>query len=125
MPTASVRFEKVAHRGAPRERVENTLPGFLLALERGADAVELDVHVPSDHVVVVHHDDVVQGQRIAPSSWETLSRVDLGRGARIPRLDEVLKTIGDRATVYVELKGQGIEDAVIEVARAHGRRYAL
>src|SRR5213594_1556334 len=110
-------IERVAHRGSPRERLENTLPSFLLALERGADAVELDTHVTSDGVVVVHHDDVVQRRAIARTSWRELSEIDLGSGARIPRLPDVLDAIGDRATVYIELKGAHIEDVVIAVTR--------
>ena len=46
--SATRKVERVAHRGSPRERLENTLPSFLLALEHGADAVELDAHVKSD-----------------------------------------------------------------------------
>lgn len=119
------RFERVAHRGSPKELPENTLPGFLLALEHGADAVELDVHVTKDRVVVVHHDDSVQGHVIAQTKWRELSKVDLGGGARIPRLEDVLRVIGDRATVYIELKGQAIEREAIEIARKFGRRFAL
>ena len=87
----------------PGDCVENTLPGFLLALERGADAIELDVHVTGDGVVVVHHDDKVRGRAIAAARWGEIEGIDLGGGAPIPRLDQVLIAIGDRATVYVEL----------------------
>ena len=125
MLTGSPRLERVAHRGSPRERTENTLPGFLLAVEHGADAVELDVHVTSDGVVVVHHDDAVAGCVIGRTTWPELSDIRLDDDATIPRLEEVLQALGDRATVYVELKGQRIEDAVIDVVRKHGRRYAL
>ena len=48
-----------------------------------------------------------------------------GGGDRIPRLRDVLEAIGDRAAIYIELKGRGIEDAVIDVARTYGRRFAL
>jgi glycerophosphoryl diester phosphodiesterase len=109
----------------PRETIENTLPGFLLALERGADAVELDVHVTDDGEVVVHHDYTVQNHRIASTRWEDLRRFDLGGGSVIPRLAEVLDAIGNRAIAYIELKGVHIENAVISVARTHGQRYAL
>jgi glycerophosphoryl diester phosphodiesterase len=115
----------VAHRGAPRERIENTLPGFLLALERGADAIELDVHVSEDGEVVVHHDYAFKEHVIASSTWKDLSALDLGNGASIPRLADVLDAVGDHATTYIELKGVHIEHAVIEVARKHGHRYAL
>jgi glycerophosphoryl diester phosphodiesterase len=120
-----VKLERVAHRGMPRERVENTLPGFLLAVERGADAIELDVHVTRDGVVVVHHDPVVQSHSIAETSWTDLSQIDLGGRVRVPRLQDVFDAISDRATVYVELKGAGVEESVIQLARRHGRRFAL
>jgi glycerophosphoryl diester phosphodiesterase len=126
MPNApQAGFERVAHRGAPRERVENTLPGFLVALDRGADALELDVHATADGVVVVHHDDEAHGHILAKTAWSDVTHFDIGGGARIPRLDEVLEAVGSRATVYIELKGFEIEEKVIAVARRHGQRFAL
>ena len=125
MTKAPSRFERVAHRGVPRERTENTLPGFLLALKRGADAVELDVHVTQDGEVVVRHDSAVKRKPIARTTWRDLSQIDLGSGDRIPRLREVLEAIGERATVYIELKGRAVEDQVIDVAKQFGHKYAL
>jgi glycerophosphoryl diester phosphodiesterase len=119
------RLERVAHRGAPLERVENTLPGFILAIERGADAVELDVHCTADGVVVVHHDDTVRGRVISASHWADLAQVDLGGGATMPRLEDVFKAIGDRAMMYVELKGARIEEPVLEVCTRAGTPFAL
>ena len=125
MLNAPGRLERVAHRGSPHERRENTLAGFLLALEHGADAIELDVHCTADGVVVVHHDPRVRGRPIDRSPWESLRGVDLGSGAAIPTLAAVLEAIGDRAVVYVELKGEAIEQTVIAVLREHGRRFAV
>jgi glycerophosphoryl diester phosphodiesterase len=48
-------FEIVAHRGITEEEPENTLPAFQRAIELGADAIELDVRLTSDHVPVVYH----------------------------------------------------------------------
>jgi glycerophosphoryl diester phosphodiesterase len=45
-----------AHRGASRELPENTLPAFRRAVELGADALETDVHVTADGVLVASHD---------------------------------------------------------------------
>jgi glycerophosphoryl diester phosphodiesterase len=125
MAKAPTPFQRVAHRGSPRERVENTLPGFLLALDHGADAVELDVHCTADGVAVVHHDDEFHGHLLAKVDWADVARFDVGGGATIPRLDDVLDAIGARAEVYIELKGVDIEERVIAVARAHGHRYAM
>jgi glycerophosphoryl diester phosphodiesterase len=109
----------------PRDVMENTLPGFLRAVDAGADAVELDAHVTKDGVVVVHHDDAVGSKPIAQTQWKQLAELDLGHGSRVPRLDDVMRAIGDSATVYVELKGKDIEDVVIPVCRQFGRRFAL
>jgi glycerophosphoryl diester phosphodiesterase len=100
------------------------MPSFLLALRHGADALELDAHATKDGVVVVHHDEVAKQRPITEATWRELSEIDLG-GGHIPRLQDVLDAVGDRAAVYIELKGQRIEDRVIDVARKHGHRFAL
>jgi glycerophosphoryl diester phosphodiesterase len=101
------------------------MSAFELALERGADAIELDVHATSDGIAVVHHDPIVDGRPIASTSWRNLSEVTLGKDSHIPRLRDVLTIVGTRATVYIEIKGAGCEAQVIRVAREFGQRYAL
>jgi glycerophosphoryl diester phosphodiesterase len=104
--------EIIAHRGAPRELTENTLPSFRRALELGADGIELDVHATQDGEVVVHHDPTprasagngaLAGRPIASLTLAELRtlRVD---GTPIPTLVEVLDLVRARATVYVEVK---------------------
>jgi glycerophosphoryl diester phosphodiesterase len=46
----------IGHRGAAGLAPENTLAAISKALEIGVDAVELDVHLSKDGVVVVYHD---------------------------------------------------------------------
>ena len=113
--------ELIGHRGAPRERPENTLASFLRALDLGADAVELDVHATSDGVVVVHHDFVpradssvttLRGRPIAARTAAELETFQVS-GEPIPTLTAVLEAVGSRATVYVEIKGHDIEAAVV------------
>ena len=45
-----------AHRGACAHAPENTLASFNLAVEEGADGVELDAKLTLDQQVVVIHD---------------------------------------------------------------------
>ena len=123
MPTLP--FERIAHRGASRERLENTLPAFTLALERGADAVELDVHRTRDGVVVVHHDEHAGGVAIADTDWSDVAAVRLKGDARIPRLEDVLGALGEKAVVYIELKGRDVAAPALDVAKRHGKRYAV
>jgi glycerophosphoryl diester phosphodiesterase len=119
--------ELIGHRGAPRERPENTLASFLRALDLGADAVELDVHATRDGVVIVHHDFVPRADTTIPALRERpiaeLTAEELATfrvsGEPIPALGDVLEAIARRATVYVEIKGRGIERLVIAtIARA-------
>jgi glycerophosphoryl diester phosphodiesterase len=123
-------LERIGHRGAPRELAENSLEGFLRAVERGADAVELDAHRTRDGVVVVHHDPDV----VMPGGWKaditSLSSAEIAEcrltgDLRIPTLAAVMDALGDRAMVYVELKGAGVADAALEVAGEHGKHYAF
>jgi len=126
--------ELIAHRGASRERRENTLPAFARALELGADGIELDAHVTRDGVVVVHHDAVPRRETPSPAltarpfgdlSAREVQSFCFPDGSGIPTLREVVDLVGDRATLYIELKGRGIERAVIDCLRDGRGRYAL
>jgi glycerophosphoryl diester phosphodiesterase len=117
----------IGHRGAPRERPENTLPSFLRALELGADGIELDVHCTIDRVVVVHHDEIpratppsgrLAGKRIDALTFDELQGFSVRGLALISTLAEALAVIKGRADVFVELKGAAIEHEVIDVIRA-------
>jgi glycerophosphoryl diester phosphodiesterase len=117
----------IGHRGAPRERPENTLPSFLRALELQADGIELDVHCTIDRVVVVHHDEIPRatppsgrlgGMRIDALTFDELQGFSVRGLALISTLAEALAVIKGRADVFVELKGAGIERETIDVIRA-------
>jgi glycerophosphoryl diester phosphodiesterase len=106
--------------------MENTLPSFAEALAQGADSVELDVHVTSDGIPVVHHDPGFS-RRISPGSLRgaslgslTLAQiqtVDLG-GAMVPTLEEVLVVMAGKASVYVEVKAGDIVPVVETIRRS-------
>ena len=126
--------ELIAHRGASRERRENTLPAFERALELHADGIELDTHATSDGVVVVHHDHVPRGESmlnglagrpIASLTAREVASFRFPDGSHIPTLTEVVDLVGDRATLYVELKARTIEQLAIDCLRGTRARYAL
>ncbi|MFI0448149.1 glycerophosphodiester phosphodiesterase family protein [Actinomadura sp. 6N118] len=58
-------IELHGHRGARGLRPENTLPGFVHAMEIGVDTVELDVGLTADGVVVLNHDQVLSPVNLA------------------------------------------------------------
>ena len=106
---------KIAHRGMPREARENTLPSFQLAIDAGADGLELDVHATSDGVVVVHHDPTLRGgDPIAALGFDALAAHEAAPGIPIPTLRDLCDLVSGRVTLFVEVKGARIEEAVLD-----------
>ncbi|MBT8496528.1 MAG: hypothetical protein KJO07_26000 [Deltaproteobacteria bacterium] len=129
-----------AHRGAAAELPENTLPSFERALEVGADALEMDVHLTADGEVVVSHDP--DGERMAGvdrniadcelaeiKTWdlgygftdEGGGRSYAGQGFEMPTLAEVLERFED-VIINVDLKPQSpaLVDAAMAIIAGHG-----
>lgn len=50
----------IGHRGTPALAPENTLASAKLAYQHGSDMIENDIHITTDGVVVVHHDETLE-----------------------------------------------------------------
>lgn len=110
----------------PRQARENTLPSFQRAIDAGADGIELDVHATADGVVVVHHDAALrQGPAIAELTLADLRGYDAAPGIPIPTLREVCDLVSDWVILFVEIKGTGIERAVLETLAPYGGEAAI
>jgi glycerophosphoryl diester phosphodiesterase len=118
----------IAHRGDARAGAENSLAAFAAALADRVDGIELDLHRTRDGVAVVHHDPVpaasVGDPGLAGRPFGELDAADVARfrhadGSRIPTLEAVLDLVGDRATLYCELKGAGAVEAVAPLLAQH------
>jgi glycerophosphoryl diester phosphodiesterase len=101
----------IAHRGASKARLENTIAAFRAAEEQGADGVELDVmRCRSGEVVVFHDDDLrrlaARTEVVTETPWSILHRVELMGGERIPTLGDVFAALGPDTLVNVELKSR-------------------
>jgi glycerophosphoryl diester phosphodiesterase len=121
----------LGHRGASRDAPENTHAAFRLALEQGADGVELDVwRCASGEVVVIHDVDTARtapggpARDVRRSTWRELRTADVGAwagarwtGERIPLLAEVLEALPS-ALVNVELKSARAPDPRLALAVA-------
>ena len=117
--------ELIAHRGAPRERRENTLASFARALAHDADGLELDVHFSADGVPVVHHDAVFgdvsgahAGVALCTLTAATITTIEVAPGERVPTLRDVASLVGARATLYVEVKAVATDDDLCAVVDA-------
>jgi len=73
----------IGHRGAAGLAPENTTYSFSKAFEIGVDAVELDVHLSSDNVIIVYHDFTLKPEitRTPDGEW-----LDVWKGLPIKEL---------------------------------------
>lgn len=98
------------HRGAPRRKPENTLASFDLALDQGADGVELDVRMcGSGEVVVIHDRDLLRVGKdngvVASLSLAELQARELGHGQHVPTLNDVIDQVRARErAINIEVK---------------------
>lgn len=80
----------IGHRGCPVRFPDNTVAGIEAGL-LAVGAVEVDVRVTSDGVLVLSHDPDLAGRVVADTPWSDLRGVDLGAGTRPATLEEVLE----------------------------------
>ena len=102
---------KIGHRGAKGHVAENTLASFAKALELGADAIELDVHVCATGELVVLHDFTVDRTTNGTGEVHQLSLAELQTlqvegEHKIAMLDEVLAFLQGRCFINIEMKGR-------------------
>ena len=105
------------HRGAAGHRPENTLASVRHAIALGVDAVEIDVCLSDDALIVLHDEtlDRTTNGHGSYKSWrlDALRALDAGQGERIPLLEEVIALTIDRVALNIEVKEAGIADLVV------------
>jgi glycerophosphoryl diester phosphodiesterase len=130
-----------AHRGASGLAPENSLEAFLLAVELGADGIELDVRLTRDGVPVLFHDRALwlDGTRlhcrpsaavarslrkmsIAELEWPEIEHVPIvhrnGATAEPVRLETVLEELPSALWVDIEIKaGRDYDCRIAHVVR--------
>ena len=119
------------HRGARAMRPENTLPAFEYAIKAGVDALEMDMAVTKDNVIVISHDPILHGpvctgpKESAVIHTLTLAEVrqwDCGAernprfatqqtvpGTRMPTLDDVFQ-LAPRGTFAYNIETKSFPD---------------
>lgn len=129
--------EIFAHRGASGYAPENTLEAFRLAMEQGADGMELDVHLTKDGEVVVIHDETLDRTsnghgNVRDYTLEELKKfsfhnhMEKYQGVQIPTLKEVLNLVKNSCMkVNIELKTgiywyEGIEEKTMDIVKTMG-----
>lgn len=130
----------IAHRGASGHAPENTIAALRLAVDQGADALELDIRLSACDTPVLAHDPTLDrttswtgpvraktaaelgtcdaGHRFSPDGSSFPWR---GRGIGIPSLAKVLTEFPD-TPLLIELKTVEVAFPALEVLRHFGAR---
>jgi glycerophosphoryl diester phosphodiesterase len=119
----------IAHRGGGQNFPENTLLAFSKSLEMGCDALELDVQVTKDGVVVVYHPDNLKqwtngSGSILEHTWEEVTNLNAGYNfkleenypfrslnLKIPKLEQVLERF-PKTLIIIDMKSLPAENLV-------------
>ncbi|WP_223280467.1 glycerophosphodiester phosphodiesterase [Virgibacillus halodenitrificans] len=124
--------EIASHRGDLKHAPENSMSSIRSAIRKGVDAVEVDVAMTKDGVIVLSHDlDLKRvagvSDKISNLTYGEIKQIDIGRlygeefiGERIPTLDEVLKVMQENDTkLIIDLKsaepGRGFAEKIVEL----------
>ncbi|MDK6029486.1 glycerophosphodiester phosphodiesterase [Ignisphaera sp. 4213-co] len=110
----------IAHRGASAYAPENTLKSFRKALEMHADAIEFDIRRTFDNIPVVVHDEDLKrvaniNKKVSELTLEELKRIKVFGEENIPTFEEVLQEFGNKILMFIEIKDEGLEEAVVSL----------
>lgn len=104
----------IAHRGFSGKYPENTMMAFRKAVDVGADGIETDLHMTSDGIIVICHDETIDRTTngsgfIKDYTYDEIRKLDAGKGEKIPSLDELLNFMKDKNLLLnLELKNDVI-----------------
>ena len=135
----------IGHRGASAYAPEHTFAAYDLALEQGADYIEIDLQMTADGVLVALHDKTLNRTADAPEgvpeqycrglvSKKTLEQIrmcDAGSwfspeyaGEQIPTLEEIFQRYGTSVNYYIETKNPdaapGMEGELVGLLEKYG-----
>lgn len=105
-----------AHRGATDSFNESTITSYKIAAKNGADALELDLRMTEDDVLIIMHDETIDRTTNGKGKVSDLSLKDIkkyetignynGKTTKeaIPTLEELFQTFGDTQRYYIETR---------------------
>ena len=118
----------ISHRGFQPLAPANSLPGFAYAGQLGQWAIETDIRMTRDGVLVCCHDATVDATfggtgAIADMTWDELSKLRMSRGNRLdcfpgdilrmPRFVEYLNICRHAGSIpFIELKTDDVEPVI-------------
>ena len=126
----------IAHRGLHDERLpENSLGAFRAAVEKGY-AIETDLQLTADGVIVVFHDEKMKrmtGRELVINDcmYDEIKDIPLigGENEYIPTLEQLLETVDGKVPLLIEIKTHenigSLEAPLTERLRRYNGEFAV
>jgi len=142
-PLPENNFLIIAHRGASAYTTAHTLAAYEMAIQMGADYIEIDLHMTKDGKLVALHDssvilndvqqavaDVTFDEIQLHSPGQELSKNPLSyafpnfEDLRVVELSEILDRFGDTVNYYIEIKSPELyprieEELLLQLGERH------
>ncbi len=118
------KFYNVGHRGAAAYKPENTIASLEEAISRQADMIEFDIRRTADGVIVLFHN---RGVRISPGHQKAVSKINFDElseiagagGYELAKFEDVLKLLGPRIPLNIEIKTGGFEADIVRLLKTY------
>lgn len=122
----------IAHRGfwKTEHSAQNSITALNKAAENKLYGSEFDVQLTADGVVVVNHDDTIQGFTIGKTNYDNLKGLQLKNGEILPTLADYLQAGKKQAGIQLILeikphKTKEQEDQIAETTVKMVKEYGL
>ena len=119
--TGQAQTQVIAHRGL--WKTEHSAQNSITALKKAAESKlygsEFDVQLTADRVVVVNHDDTIQGFTIGKTNYDNLKDLLLKNGEKLPTLADYLQA-GKKQTgiqLILEIKPHQTKEQEDQIAK--------
>lgn len=118
----------IAHRGASAYAIEHSIEAYELALQQGADYLEIDMQMTKDGVLIIEHDEFPSygdGRAIKDYTYVELKKLQRSSSlgtTPLLTLEEVVEHF-PTAPLYIEtkLRRDGVEEALVTLLKQTGR----
>ena len=127
----------IAHRGGVVDstNAENSLPALEAAIREGYKAIEIDMRLTKDSVLIIQHDKTFKryygvDKRVGDMTWSEISRLTSDKGSKVLLLEDALRHCEGRLNVMLDNKIEGYDSLLFRkvitlLDKYHLRKQAL
>ena len=104
----------IGHRGVPSLAQENTIAGSVLAYEKGATMIEMDIYLSKDNTLVVMHDSTIDRTTNGTGNTESFTVAELQQYVVDSNTSVASQPIPTLEDYFKEFKGKDVQ-LVVEI----------